>query len=125
MKFVSIHGARLVSKTGMHIVDFPRGVAKEIPRFLEQDAYACGCVPADMVILNAVNPTADPAETNPVEPVDHTPELHDAFTQLLATIKKADFAPSGRPRIGPVRKLVTFDVTPEDIDAAWESFEVS
>ena len=125
MKFVSINGARLVSKTGMHIVDFPRGVAKEIPKFLEQDAYACGCVPADLVVLNAVNPAAAPVETNPVEPVDHTAELRDAFTQLLATNNKADFAPSGRPRLGAVKKLVKFDVASADIDAAWESFEVS
>jgi hypothetical protein len=107
MKLVSAKRVTVPSLNGSIILFMP-GQPVEVS---ERDVRACkdrGCVPADKV--EAV-----------VETMDRIEEITNAIQTLLDEGDESNFTSMGDPKVKPIERILGYDITASERDAAWKS----
>ena len=113
--FLSLRDVTVRTRAG-HGAAFKANVARALPEFLWDEALACGCVP-----VQAAEPqAAEPQAAEPQAQGDRAAQIEAAVGQLIAKGDEADFTQSGRPRVTAVEREAGFDVTSDEVSAAFD-----
>ena len=108
--FLSLRDVTVRTRAG-HGAAFKANVARALPEFLWDEALACGCVPVQ---------AAEPQAAEPQAQGDRAAQIEAAVGQLIAKGDEADFTQSGRPRVTAVEREAGFDVTSDEVSAAFD-----
>jgi len=107
MKLVSTKRVTVPSLNGSIILFMPGQIVEVDGR----DVRACtdrGCVPADKV--EAV-----------VETMDRVEEIAAAIQTLLDEGDEKNFTSMGDPKVKPIERVLGYDITASERDAAWQA----
>lgn len=151
MQFVSLTN-QLVASTLGHSIDFPAGVPRHVPKVMEKEVRAAGCVPESEVTpevlaaLKSVAPgiierpmvpgglqlgnpdddTEDDVERDPAgtptDPLVRKEKILAAFKMLKERGQRENFLANGVPHLKPLSGATGFRVTASERDTAWVEF---
>lgn len=108
----SIHG---------HTIAFKKGETTHVPPVLVKEVVAAGGLPPDgeQVVLE------DPAKKDkgPEDADERTLLIFDAFKAILERGNREDFTAGNAPHAKAVTKVLGWDVSAAERDAAWAEFQ--
>lgn len=142
MYFLSLRKVFIRNEAGTHDMWVPANRPTFIVPKLHQAAMAVGCVQCDEKgvvhqpeeeshppMVDTPAPVAPPVESNlEVDPDEGTvgysqDDVVAAVEALIARNNKADFSPSGRPKVGAVSAVVGSKISLQEIEAAWQEVD--
>jgi hypothetical protein len=128
MLYLSLREVLIRNASGTHDQIVPADEPTFVIPLLHDAANAAGCVPCDED-GNVVRPGKTPdkagapapaAETADVGVIGYTIEdVVAAVEGVIAQNNKTDFGVTGRPKVGPVAKLLGHKPSADEIDQAW------
>ena len=129
MLYLSLREVLIRNESGTHDMIMPAGVPTFVSPVLQAAAGGAGCVPCDADgNIGGLKNTPDKADA-PAPVVEETAEVGvigytieevvAAVEGVIAKNNKADFGVSGRPKVGPVAKLLGHKPSADEIDQAW------
>ena len=113
--FKSLVDVRLASTTG-HVVIIEANRPRAIPVDLHAEALARGCAPVAAAEDEDKAPAAPEGDAR-----DET--IREGIKQLIALNDESNFTGSGVPKVPAVKKAVGFDVTADEVKAAYASIQ--
>ena len=128
MLYLSLREVLIRNESGTHDMIMPAGVPTYVSPILRAAAGGAGCVPCDedgSISVPGKTPDkagapAPAAETADVGVIGYTIEdVVAAIEGVIAQNNKTDFGVTGRPKVGPVAKLLGHKPSADEIDQAW------
>ncbi len=114
MKMISLN-TKMVAMNGCAVL-MEANIATDVPTRLVDAAIASGCIPAD-----SYTPTK--AVVVEVEEEDSRGDaITDAINTLVGLADPADFGKDGTPKVRAVEKILGYDISAAERDAAWDNF---
>ena len=116
---VSNRNYTLATRKG-HVVRFYKGISKQIPNIILEDAIAVGIVPVDDKDL----PNAE--ERNPLLPhaavgAERVRQIREVVEALVERNQRGDFAASGLPSIAVVSDALGYKIEQAELGKVWHS----
>lgn len=102
---------------------FVAGEPIQVPNFKNTIAAvaAAGCVPADEVKVRVKTSTIE--EVSETAMLARADEVVAAIGALVAEGSAINFNRAGQPQVRSLEKILGYDITPAERDAAWKTFQ--
>lgn len=115
-----LHRSYTLATSKGHRIRFEKGKPVSIPPACVPDALAIGAVPEDGSPPDVIEDSKAPAVQ--ADPAARASDVLEAIKLICERNQRADFSAAGAPKEAAVAKLVGYEVSKAERDAAWQAY---